>query len=110
MKFKRTLCLLLTAALALSISACSGGGENPTNTGDNGGSSEASQSTVGSFTEGTAPPIDATADAGRVKYLTYENEGAFEGSSSELITLFKERYNGTFDVDRSCNSLSYSDT
>lgn len=107
MKFKKSLCAALVLAMALSITACSPGSENnPSGTGDDG---SGTNSTVGSFTEGTAPPIDETADAGKVKYLTYENEGAFEGSSSELIALFKERYNGTFDVDRSCTSLDYSE-
>lgn len=100
---KKILSVLLTVAMAVSITACSegSGGGSGTNTDDGAGTS----STVGSFTEATAPPIDENAETGTIKYFTYETN--FEDASAELIALFGTRYNGEIVVDATATSNTY---
>ena len=110
-KFKKVLALLISAAAALSMAACSGSEGDAGNNGGNGGNSGGNDgsggttTTIGSFEEATAPPIDVNAETGTVKYLTYET--AFESDTAEMLALFDERYGGQFQVDASATSADY---
>ena len=99
---KKMLSVLLTAAMALSITACTGG--ETSGQGGN-GSDGGTTTTSGTFAEATAPPIDETAETGTIKYFTYET--SFTTDSAKMIGLFKERYNGEIDVQTGASSLNY---
>ena len=110
---KKMLSLILAAAMTLSVTACSNG-ETGGNQGNNGGGGNDSgdnggtTTTSGTFSEAPAPEIDKNAETGILKYLTYETN--FETSSADMLTLFKERYNGEITVQSNINSLEYAQT
>ena len=104
--FKKALALLVSAATALTVTACGGSESNTGGNGGNGGNEGGGTTTTpGSFSEATAPPIDENAETGSVKYLTYETN--FETASAEMLALFDERYGGEIIVDSSTNSNEY---
>ena len=86
----KILSVMLTAAMALSVTACN---------------NEGSGGNDGPFVEAAAPDIDPNAETGIVTYLTYETN--FTTSSAEMLTLFKERYNGEIEVQTGPTSMNY---
>ena len=85
---RKILSALLIGAMVLSMTACSKEEENN-----------------GPFADAEAPDLDPEAETGIVTYLTYETN--FTTSSAEMITLFKERYNGEIEVQTGPTSMNY---
>ena len=87
---KKLSAVILSAVMALSVSACNN-----------------ERRPQGPLDEVVAPEIDMNAPTGTIKYLTYESN--FTGASADMITLFKERYDGDIDVDKSATSSTYAE-
>ena len=104
----KILSVILAAATALSVTACGNetagqGNQSNGNESNSGGGT----TTSGSFAEAVAPEIDTNAETGTIKYFTYESN--FNGASADMITLFKERYNGEIAVENTATSLTYAE-
>ncbi|MCH5200174.1 MAG: carbohydrate ABC transporter substrate-binding protein [Oscillospiraceae bacterium] len=82
----KILSVLLTGAVVLSMTACNNEGG-------------------GIFSAVEAPDIDPDAATGVVTYFTYETN--FMTDNAEMLTLFRERYNGSIDVQTGATSLNY---
>lgn len=105
---KKLSAVVLSAAVALSITGCGNETGNQGGSGDAGGEGSSTTTSFNtSFEEATAPEIDKDAPTGTIKYFTYESN--FNGASADMITLFKERYNGTIEVENTATSLTYSE-
>lgn len=105
---KKTLSMILTAAIVLSMTACnSGESNNQGGSGDQNGDSTTTGSINTSFEEAYVPEIDENAETGVIKYLTYETN--FDTANAEMITLFKERYGGDIDIQATATSLNYAE-
>ena len=104
-KFNKVLSAILAAAVALSMTACTPGSEGSNEGGNGGGEGSSTTTTIGSFEEATAPPIDENAETGTIKYLTYETN--FLNDSADMIALFEQRYGGLVEADTSATSLTY---
>ena len=105
-KYNKVPAVILAAAVVLSMTACDRSAEG-SNEGNNSGGegTAAATTTIGSFEEATAPPIDENAETGTVRYLTYETN--FLNDSAKMIALFEQRYGGFVEADTSATSTTY---
>ena len=79
--------LLLTAAIAVSVTACSG--RKP-----------------GAFGEAQAPDIDPNAPTGTIEWLMYED---LIKNNADMVALFEERYGGTITQEITSSGSAYFD-
>ena len=100
-KSKKITALLLSAAMAVSVTACSqseGGGNVST-----GGDTETSQS---SFAEPVVDSLDPNAETGTIKWLVYED---LVTEMADMVTLFEVRYGGSVDQEICASGGAYFD-
>lgn len=104
-KNKKLISLLLTAALALSVTACSSsdGGSGSTTGTEGTDSPSAPQS---SFAEATAAEIDEEAQTGTITWLVYED---LLSEMSEIVHIFETEYGGSIDQQLCSSGSAYFD-
>lgn len=106
-KFKRLIAVLITAAMILSMSACSGGGGNTSSDNSSSNSSEKEgESSENSESKGTDAPLETkdnvnqndNTNGGTLKYLgCYDLTKA--GDIKAFYKHFKEQYNSEIEVE-----------
>lgn len=103
-KHGKVLSVLLTAALILSIAACSG--DNPeVTTANNQAQADTSNSTTKlDLPEASAAPIDENAPAGTVKWLGYYN---IADDQSDHAALFASQYGGEVETELCTSGAGY---
>ncbi len=89
---KKTVSLVLSAAMVLGLTGCEQKDNPPVGTGNGTGTNAPEQS----FTEAPVVSIDPNAPTGKLVYLTYENN--FETANEENLKAFEKDYGGTIEV------------
>ncbi|MBD5104444.1 MAG: carbohydrate ABC transporter substrate-binding protein [Ruminococcaceae bacterium] len=101
-KLRKTLSVMLSAAVVLSTTACSQGDSK----GSNGNLNDITTDSNGemSFTEAPVVEIDDETPTGKIVYLSYET--GFD-ESNDMVALFKKRYGGDFEHEMCSSGNAY---
>ena len=104
-KYKKLISIILTAAISVSITACSeSGGNNGSNTADT--YNDTSSAPESRFAEPNVADIDENAETGTITWLVYED---LLSSMSEMVNLFETRYGGSIEQQMTTSGSAYFD-